>query len=203
MVGMAGKSNDRSSRIRSFFENDIFLDELSKIKQKVDQDEEGYDLEVINLRKRWKLNWDYHETIVNYLETGQADYSLGDNDIRIIDYKAQTVSPSDAPEDEFRIVDSLKDVRNTGVHIKLPKDLNRSMLRDFINHNFNLIENALENNFSDRLPHQAPEQQTKRKVHIFRLYEDGVTITEIAKLKGCDPRDIRYIIKEYKEKIST
>lgn len=203
MVGMAGKSNDRSSRIRSFFENDIFLDELSKIKQKVDQDEEGYDLEVINLRKRWKLNWDYHETIVNYLETGQADYSLGDNDIRIIDYKAQTVSPSDAPEDEFRIVDSLKDVRNTGVHIKLPKDLNRSMLRDFINHNFNLIENALENNFSDRLPHQAPEQQTKRKVHIFRLYEDGVTITEIAKLKGCDPRDIRHIIKEYKEKIST
>lgn len=198
---MAGKLNDRSTRIKSFFENDIFLDELKKIKQIVK--DENYDIEVIKLRRRWGLNWDYHETITHYLETNRIDYSLGDNDIRVIDYKAQELYPSDSPRDEFRVMDSLKDIRDKGVHIKLPKDLNKTTLLDFIKNNYSMIEEALNNNYPDRLPHQAPEQQTKRKVHIFRLHEEGVPVKDICELENCEPRYVREVVKEYKDKISS
>lgn len=201
---MAGSNKHRNSRIESFFENDIFIDELNKINGAAETlDDDILDIEVIKLRKRWKLSWDYHETIVNFLENGEVDYSLGGPDIRIIDYKAETILPSDSPHDEYRIMDSLKDTRRTGVHIKLPRDINKTTLLDFIKENYNLIEQALDNNFENRLPHQSPEQQTKRKVHIFRLSEQGKSVAEIARLKGDDPRVIRHIIKEYKEKIST
>lgn len=88
------------------------------------------------------------------------------------------------------------------MHIKLPKDINKTALLNFIKDNYDLIEASLDNNFEGRLPHQAPEQQTKRKVHIFRLYQQGMSVAKIAKLKNDDPRVIRHIIQEYKEKIS-
>lgn len=201
---MSGSSNDRSSRVRSFFNNDIFLDELRRIRElkEAGDEDENTDIEVIKLRKRWKLSWDYHETITNYIETGSIDYSLGDADIRVIDYKSRELYPSDAPGDEFEVMDALQETRDRGVHIKLPKDLNRTALKDFIKTHYNLIEKALDNNYPDRITHQSPELLTKRKVDIFRRHQNGDTDVRIAKDLGLDQREVRRTIKEFKDRIS-
>lgn len=195
---MTGSKKDRSSRIRSLFENEIFKRELIKIRAFPDDE---WDIHVIQLRHAWTLSWEYHETLTNYLARDEIDYDLGDKDIRVIDYATKQVNGADDPENEFRIMQSLEAVRAKGVYLKLPRELNQIELKNFVNTQYGLIETALNNNYPDRIRNQSPEQQSKRKSKIYLAHEAGVPMKEICALYNCERRTVDAIVKEYKDKI--
>lgn len=200
---MAGKAKgDRSSKVKALMSNEIFLDELNKIKKGVNEDK--YNIEIIKLRNSWGLTWDYHETLTHYLETGEIDFSLGDSDIRVIDYKAREVYPSHSPKDEFRVMDALKGHGSNGAYIKLPKELTKTVLVNFVkDHYEDIIKPILDKNYPNRLTNQFPEQQSNRKTTIFRMHEEGFPMVEICEANNCEPKYVRDVIKEYKDKVSS
>lgn len=201
---MSGKQKDRSSRLRSLFENALFLNELERIKSLPDEEGYGYDIEVIKLRKKWTLTWEYHNTLTDYIRTGKVDYELGDKDIRVVDYKSEELHPSQNPKDEFRVMQSLHASaidQQKGVYLKLPKELTQAELKSFINNHFDLIEKALDCNYPNRIKYQSPEQQSKRKVEIFRMFEEGVPLKAICAQKNCESSYVYQVVKEFNEKI--
>lgn len=201
---MPSKKKSRSNRLESLFENEIFLNELERIKNIPDEEGYGYDIEVIKLRRRWKLTWEYHEALTHYIKTGKVDYKLGDKDIRVVDYKAEELNPSNNPKEEFRVMQALRvpdAAHHLGVYLKLPKELTQSELKDFIANHYDLIEAALDYNYPERIKRQAPEQQSKRKVRIFRMHEEGMSIKKICELNNCESSYVYQVVNEYKEKI--
>lgn len=196
---MAGNKN-KSGKLKSLFGNSIFIDELERIK-KLSDDE--WDIQVIKLRGKWALTWRYHPTIMNYLETGEIDYSLGDDDLKVVDYKSKTLLPSDNPHDEFRILEALhSDGIDKGVYIRLPRETEKSDIKDFIDSNWGAINDALELNYPDRLTTQYPELNNKTKPLMYRMHLDGASNKEIAeKYARGDQRIVRAAIKEYRDKI--
>ena len=197
---MRGNKNKRDSKIRSLFDNEIFKEQLIKTRKLPDQ---KWNDHISGIRRRWKLSWDYHETLYEYVETGLIDYSLGDIDIRVIDYKAKTMLSSHNPSDEFNTMKTLKKKKKKGVYIKIPKETTQSQLKDFISNKetYSIIENALNNNYPGRLKYQSPEQQTIRKVRIFKMYETGESMDSICEANRCDPRYVYTVVKEYNDKI--
>lgn len=197
---MQGRNKKRDSKIRSLFDNEIFVKQLDKVR---DLPEDEWDIHVINIRNKWRLAWDYHETLYKYIETSVIDYGLGDPDIRVVDFKAQTMEPSLNPSDEFRIMKSIEPLREKGVYIKIPKDISLIQLKDFVSdkETYSLIEKALDNNYPDRNKHQAPEHYPKRKVGIYRMHENGEPIDLICKTFRCDPRYVYAVVKEFNDKI--
>lgn len=201
---MSIKKRDRSGRIKSLFENEIFLNELERIMSTPAVEDYGYDVEVIKLRHRWKLTWEYHETLTNYIETGKIDYEFGDKDIKVINYRAGELTPSVSPKNEFSVMNSLRMLgadHPHGVYLKLPKELTQTDLKDFVANQYDLIEKALDDNYPERIKRQAPEQQSKRKVKIFRMHEEGVPIKQICNIHNCESSYVYQVVKEYKEKI--
>jgi len=196
---MAGKKN-KSSKIESLFGNSIFIDELKRIENRPDEE---WDLLATELRKKWELTWKYHPTIMNYLETGEVNYDLGDDDLKIIDYGAKKLLPSDSPADEFRILESLHSVGiERGVYIRLPRETEKSDIKEFVEDNWELISNSLESNYPGRLTTQYPELNNKTKPLMYRMHLDGATNKEIAeKYTRGDQRTVRATIKEYTDKI--
>ena len=165
--------------------------------------EETLHLEVIALRHRWKLNWEYHDTIVDYIANNREklDYSLGDKDIRIIDYAAQEMYPSDAPHDEFRVMKRMSPFSGGSVHIKLPGDLTRDDLLEFVRKNYKLISKSLDRNFPSRLKKQSPEQQPDIKSRIYLKHEQGMKDIEIADDENCDEAYVRSVVREARKRI--
>lgn len=206
---MAG-SPSRRSRIESLIENDIFIEELNKIKL---LDDSEYSIHLRTLQQKWGLGWEYLETLEEYLKSGEFKLELGDKDIRIIDYRnkrvrypkrdSESTEEHDASErDEFSIMQALEATRENGVYLKIPGDVTMTELKDFISRNGRMIKQAQKDNHPKRSHNQYPELISKTKVKIFKRWQSGESIPSIAKDYRGDQTRVRQIIDEIKKKIS-
>ncbi len=198
---MPNKPFDRNSKLKSLLGNGIFLSELAKIKREPDEE---WGVLTITLFKKWGLVWEYYEAILHYLETDKMDYSKRDDDIRVVSYKTQKITPSEDPSNEFKTMTALQEPtgRNRGVFIRVPKEATRKGLIEFIQTHYKEISSALDDNYPDRITHQLPELQTKRKVGIYLMHREGMNMNDICLQYNCERRYVYAVVKEYEDKVN-
>lgn len=193
------EQQNKSKKIRSLFKDKFFLEQLEKISK---QPEDQWDNWISVLRKKWHLSWEYNETILNYLESGEIDFGLGDKDIRIISLKDKRIYPSKQPRLEFEVMNAVGSLSSEkGVYIRLPKDITIGEIKQFIESNSKDIKKALDSNYTNRETHQLESPTSKTKYDVYRLHLKGKSANDIRDESIYDDvSQIRKIINEYKEK---
>lgn len=190
---------NRTAKLESLIGTPIFDDELKKIKQ---LDEDEYVTRIVEICDRWQLAWECFDIILNYIDEGVWDFSVGHKDFRIIDYKNQKAYPAASPRDEFRIMRSLLSIEEpNGVYIKVSSDGTQDELINFIKDNYTDLKRSLDDNHPNRVKSQKPDHYAERKGRIYLQREQGVPVDEIARYENCEPSYVRRIYKEIKNSI--
>lgn len=190
---------NRTAKLESLIGTPVFDGEIDKIRQ---LDEDEHSIRAVEICDRWQLAWECFDIIMHFIDENMWDFSVGDKDFRIIDYKNQKAYPAASAHNEFRIMKKLLSIQEpTGVYIKIPSDSTRDSLIDFIQANYKSIKKSLDDNHPDRVKNQRPDYHANRKARIYLQREQGVSVDKIAENENCEPAYVRRVFKEIKDLI--
>lgn len=140
---MSGE-NKSQGELDNYFNSPRFLRRLNNIRSQI---RDARDLKAIAMDIQFKLNLKFtHISVVYYyLLTGEYEPSKQKSAIEIVDRSLPKNKPLVEIKDGIEISYDIEDI---GVAIELTEDTNIKDLRNFIDKNWEAIQSALDNNYS-------------------------------------------------------